>query len=124
MIAKGLLSGAVALLLTALVAAPAPAARKRPRTKRPPTVHVKIGDDYFVHDQIGAVVKAVRGAKVTWDWTGMDPHHLKAISGPGNIESPTLSSGSWSQRVKKPGTYTIVCTIHGAAVMSMTLKVR
>lgn len=43
--------------------------------------------------------------------------------GPKKFRLRTKTSGRFSRRMSKRGTYTIVCTIHGAADMSMKLRV-
>ena len=98
----------------ALVAAPAEAGRKT----------VRVGDNYFVRPAGVPTVKASKGTTVTWRWRGSAPHNVTVTRGPQRFRSATKTSGSFSRRIRKRGPYTIVCTIHGAADMSMNLRVR
>jgi plastocyanin len=103
---------ALALTVVAAVAAfvvPALAATK--------TVTVK--DSAFAPKSV--TVK--KGTKVTWKWTGTLPHNVTVTSGPKKFHSATQTKGSFSQTLTKPGTYKIVCTIHQALGMTMTVKV-
>src|SRR5437764_1096719 len=105
---KRLLAVAMVAALAAAVAIPALAATKT----------VKIGDDFFKPTKV--TVKA--GTKVTWKWTGTDPHNVTVVKGPKKFHSRTQSKGTFSAIPHTKGTYKIVCTIH--AGMAMTLKVR
>jgi plastocyanin len=63
-----------------------------------------------------------KGDKVEWEWEGRSDHNVTVTKGPVKFHSKTQSSGSFEKRLKKAGTYKIVCTIH-APDMRMTLKV-
>ena len=62
-----------------------------------------------------------KGTKVVWTWGGMLPHNVTVISGPQKFHSATMTTGTYSHKFKKKGTYTLVCTIHG---FTMTVKVK
>ena len=64
-----------------------------------------------------------KGTKVRWVWRGKSVHNVKVTKGPATFGSPTKSSGTFSKRLKKAGTYTLVCTVHGAKDQSMKLVV-
>ena len=64
-----------------------------------------------------------KGTKVTWKWGGAAGHNVTVTSGPKKFHSALMTSGTFSQTLTKPGTYQIVCTIHKALGMVMTLKV-
>jgi plastocyanin len=49
---------------------------------------------------------------------------VKVTKGPAKFGSASQKSGSYAKRVKKAGSYTIVCTVHGASDQSMKLVVR
>jgi plastocyanin len=102
------------VLVVALVAAvPATAAAK--------TRNVKVGDNYFVRPgNPKPTVKVRKGTVVRWNWTGSHSHNVVA-SGPSSFQSALKRSGHFSKRVKKRGTYTIICQIHSG--MKMKLKV-
>lgn len=85
---------------------------------------ITVGDNYFVRDSGVPVVQAKQGAKVKWVWRGKSLHNVKVTKGPVKFGSPSKSSGSFSKRVTKKGTYTIICTVHGASDQSMKLVVR
>jgi plastocyanin len=79
---------------------------------------IKVGDNFFK-----PTTKTVsKGTTVTWDWTGKAPHNVNAISGPQKFRSSVQTSGTFSHKMTKAGTYKIVCNIHPG--MEMTLKVR
>jgi plastocyanin len=63
-----------------------------------------------------------KGTKVTWKWGGKIVHNVTVTSGPKKFHSATITKGTYSQTLTKPGTYKIVCTIH-APGMAMTIKV-
>jgi plastocyanin len=86
------------------------------------TRSVKIGDDYFVRKGSVPTVTVKKGTKVTWRWTGKDLHNLAVTKGPVKFRSSFKSSGTYSKRVTRTGTYTIVCTIHQPD-MKMKLRV-
>jgi plastocyanin len=94
--------------------APAVAATKR----------VKVGDNYFVRDGGVPTVSVSKGTRVKWVWTGKSLHNVKVTKGPAKFGSASQKSGSFAKKVKKAGTYTIICTVHGASDQSMKLVVR
>ena len=103
----------VAALLGPAVA-PAAAATKK----------VTVGDNYFVRDGGVPTVTVSKGTKVRWVWKGKSLHNVKVTKGPAKFGSPSKTSGSFSKKVAKAGTYTLVCTVHGARDQSMKLVVR
>jgi len=102
----------IALVLTLSLTVAAPAFAK-PRS-------IKIGDNYFVRSSGVPTVKVKHGKVVKWNWTGRHEHNVVA-SGPASFHSALKSSGSFSKKVTKKGTYTIICQIHSG--MRMKLKV-
>jgi plastocyanin len=107
----------VSLLVTALVgasAAPALAATKK----------VTVGDNYFVEDGGVPTVKVAKDTRVKWVWRGKSLHNVKVAAGPVKFGSDPKRSGSYAKRLKRAGTYTIVCVIHGADDQSMKLVVK
>ena len=103
----------IALILALVLAAPAAAGTK----------NVKVDDDYFVRPGNPPVVKVKRGTTVKFNWTGSRQHNIATTRGPGNIECGLRRSGSCERKVRKVGTYKLICNIH-APDMAMTLKVR
>ena len=88
------------------------------------TKKVTVGDNYFVRDGGVPTVTVSKGTKVRWVWKGKSLHNVKVTKGPAKFGSPSKTSGSFSKKVAKAGTYTLVCTVHGARDQSMKLVVR
>jgi plastocyanin len=103
----------IALVLALVLAAPAAAATK----------NVKIGDDYFVKSGNPPTVSVKKGTTVKWNWRGSRQHNVVVQSGPRNFQSALKRSGSYSKKLKRAGTYKIICSIH-APDMAMTLRVK
>ena len=97
---------------TAVLAVPALAA----------TRSVKIGDDYFVRKGSVPTVTVKKGTKVTWRWAGKDMHNVAVTKGPVKFRSSFKTSGTYSKKLTRTGTYTLVCTIHQPD-MKMKLRV-
>lgn len=108
---RKLLALTAATGVTAALAVPALAATKT----------VKVGDDYFVKSSGRPTVSVKKGTKVKWNWTGKSAHNVFVTKGPQRFQSKTFAKGSFSHKMTKKGTYSIVCTIHSG--MEMTLKV-
>jgi plastocyanin len=102
------------LILAPLVAA-APAAAA--------TRNVKIGDDYYVRAGSPPTVTVSKGTTVRWNWRGSRQHNVLVRSGPVSFQSALKRSGSFSRRMRRRGTYRIVCSIHQPD-MAMTLRVK
>jgi plastocyanin len=103
----------MALILTLALAAPAGAATK----------NVKVGDDYYVRAGNAPTVTVTKGTTVKWNWRGSRQHNVVVQSGPVTFQSALKRSGSFKRKMKRAGTYKIVCSIH-APDMAMTLRVR
>jgi plastocyanin len=106
----GLLAGLVATLA---VAGPALSKSKS----------IEVDDNYFVHKGKPPTVTVKKGTKVEFEWEGSNPHNVTVTKGPVKFASKTKTSGSFTKKFKKKGTYKLVCTIH-APGMKMTLKVK
>ena len=52
-----------------------------------------------------------------------DQHNVVVQKGPASFQSALKTSGSFKRKLKKKGTYTIICSIH-APGMKMKLKVK
>lgn len=105
---KKLVAGGVAVVAAGALAVPALAATKS----------VQVKDNKFVPTSI--TVK--KGTTVKWIWKGKAPHDVSVTKGPVKFKSSVKTSGSFSKKLTKAGTYRIVCTIH-APDMKMTVKV-
>jgi plastocyanin len=102
-------------LIAALLAVAAPAAAA--------TRNVKVGDDYYVRSGSPPTVAVFKGTTVRWNWRGRRQHNVVVQSGPVRFQSALKASGSFSRKMRRVGTYRIVCSIHQPD-MAMTLKVR
>jgi plastocyanin len=100
-------------LLLALVIALAAAAPAAAKAK-----NVKIGDDFFKPKTI----TVHHGTIVRWNWKGSHMHNVVVKKGPRHFQSALRSSGHYAKKLKKRGTYKIICSIH-APNMHMTIKV-
>jgi plastocyanin len=92
-------------------------------TTAPSATRVKIGDNYFVRASGVPTVRVAKGTRVKWVWTGRRLHNVKVIKGPARFASDAQTSGTYVKRVKRAGTYTIICSIHGAGDQKMKLIV-
>jgi plastocyanin len=107
---RSLAAVAVLAALTAF-AVPAFAAHT---TKKPKTRVLKVGDFFFVKDSNhSATVHVAPGTVVKWHFVGTEDHNVTVYNGPGKFHSKDMSSGFYTHRVFKQGTYKIECTIHG-----------
>jgi plastocyanin len=86
------------------------------------TRSVKLGDDWFVRDGRPTTVTVSRGDSVRWRWTGSRQHNVVAQRGPARFQSALKRSGTYSKKMRRRGTYRIVCSIHQPS-MRMTLVV-
>lgn len=102
----------LAVILALVLAAPAAAATK----------NVKVGDDFFVKSGKSRTVSVAKGTTVKWNWKGSDQHNVVVQKGPKKFQSALKTKGSFQRKLKKRGTYKIICSIH-APDMRMTLKV-
>ena len=102
----------LAVILALVLAAPAAAATK----------NVKVGDDFFVKSGKPRTVSVAKGTTVKWNWKGSDQHNVVVQKGPKKLQSALKTKGSFQRKLKKRGTYKIICSIH-APDMRMTLKV-
>jgi plastocyanin len=89
----------------------------------PSATRVNIGDNYFVRPSGVPTVTVSKGTRVRWVWTGERPHNVKVVSGPVRFGSTTMTSGTYTKRVRRRGTYTIVCKVHGGSDQKMKLVV-
>ena len=102
------------LIPLVLLVGAAPAAAK--------TRNVKVGDDFFVRNSGVPTVTVKKGTTVKWNWTGRHHHNVVVSKGPARFQSAVKTSGSFRKKMKRKGTYTIICNIH-APDMRMKLKV-
>ncbi len=99
---------AAVLVAAALLAVPALAATKS----------VTVGDTYFKAKSL----TVSKGTTVKWVWRGKLPHDVKVKSGPSKFKSTVKTSGSYSRRLTRSGTYRIICTIHPSMKQTVTVR--
>ena len=84
---------------------------------------VKIGDNYFVRASGVPTVTVSKGTTVRWVWRGKSLHNVKVAKGPVRFGSSSKRTGTYSHKMTRKGTYTIICTIHGGSDQKMKLVV-
>ncbi len=62
-----------------------------------------------------------KGTYVKFKWAGQAPHNVVA-SGPSTFRSSTKTTGTYTKRLTRRGTYRIVCTIHSEMKMKVTVR--
>ena len=85
---------------------------------------VTIGDNYFVRPSGVPTVTVSKGTTVRWVWRGRSQHNVKVAQGPVKFGSATKRTGTYSRRMGTRGTYTLICTVHGASDQKMKLVVK
>jgi plastocyanin len=86
---------------------------------------LEVDNNYFVEKGKPRTVTVHVGDTVEWEWEGTtNPHNVTVVKGPKKFHSKTKTSGTFEKKLKKAGTYKIVCTIHASQGMKMTLKVK
>jgi plastocyanin len=84
----------------------------------PAATVVRVDDDVFRPSS----VTVRKGTVVRWRWVGDNPHNVTVRRGPVRFRSATKESGTYRKRMRRRGTYRIVCTVHSG--MDMRLRVR
>jgi plastocyanin len=84
---------------------------------------INVGDDYFVRPSGKPTVNTKQGTQVTFRFVGRKRHRIKG-TGPANFSFKARDTGSVKRTFGKAGTYTVICTIHGASDQSMKLVVK
>jgi plastocyanin len=108
---KPLVVGLAAVPLC-VIAAALPAAASGPQAGASATKRVTVGDNFFRQRS----VTIDSGDTVRWRWVGRNPHNVTVTRGPIKFQSRTKTSGSYSKRLRRRGTYRYVCTIHRASM--------
>ena len=83
------------------------------------TKTVQVKDNKFAPTSI----TVRKNTTVKWVWKGAAPHNVTVTKGPVKFKSSTKMKGTFSKKLTRKGTYTILCTIH-APDMKMTVKVK
>jgi hypothetical protein len=77
------------------------------------------GDFRYGHDRLNVR----RGTSFRWRFLGRERHDVTLASGPVGFASPSVSSGSFSFRFSRPGTYRLFCSLHPTR-MTQIINVR
>ena len=85
---------------------------------------VTIGDNYFVRPSGVPTVSVSKGTTVRWVWRGKSLHNVKVTQGPRKFGSGSKRTGTYSHKMTVRGTYTLICTVHGASDQKMKLVVK
>jgi plastocyanin len=86
------------------------------------TRSVRVGDDFFVRKGHHSIT-VQHGSRVRFRWVGRNLHDVHAIKGPVHFRSGVKSSGSFTRKLRRKGTYLVVCDIHPQS-MRLTIHVR
>jgi plastocyanin len=86
------------------------------------TRSVKVGDNFFGSKGTKPTISVAKGTKVTWRWKGSEYHNVRVRKGPRKFHSDVKNSGRYSKKLRRRGTYKIVCDVHPDK-MRMTLVV-
>jgi plastocyanin len=63
-----------------------------------------------------------KGTKVTWRFADSAAHNVTVRSGPAKFASPDKRSGTYKRKLRKAGTYKIVCTLHSGMRQTITVR--
>jgi plastocyanin len=88
------------------------------------TRSIKVGDNYYVRASGVPVVTVSKGTRVSWRFGTGTAHTVTVKSGPARFSSGVRSSGSYTKRLTRRGTYVIYCRIHGFRNQRMKLVVK
>ena len=87
------------------------------------TRSIKVGDNYYVRSRGVPTVTVSKGTKVKWRFVTNTGHSVTVRRGPTKFNSGIRTGGSYSKTMRKRGTYSIYCVIHGSE-QRMKLVVR
>lgn len=99
---------ALAVVPLTLAAAALPAVASRPDATASATKRVKVGDLFFKKSKVTIQSRDT----VKWTWVGDAPHDVTVTRGPRKFHSETQTSGSYSKKIRKRGTYRYICSVH------------
>jgi plastocyanin len=127
---RAVATGAAAAVLIAIAGASATAtagsSAAGPEATAAATKVVEVGDDLYAPKRL----KVASGTRVKWVWArGSRNRHDVYLDGrPAGAErfrsAPALTPFSFSRRLRKPGTYTILCTLHEGMNMRIDVTPR
>jgi plastocyanin len=88
------------------------------------TRSVKVGDNYYVRPSGVPRVTVSKGTTVAWHFRGSSAHSVTVSRGPVKFNSGVRGSGTFRKKMRRRGTYTIYCVVHGARDQKMKLVVK
>jgi plastocyanin len=69
-----------------------------------------------------ASLSVAKGTKVKWRFADTAAHNVTVTSGPAKFASPDKRSGTFTRKLRKAGTYKIVCTLHSGMRQTITVR--
>ncbi len=86
----------------------------QPSVAGPPSlITIQVADNSFAPSNL----TVPRGTKVTWGWSGQNPHSVKGNWQDAPLESPQMTGkGSFAFTFEADGTFEYQCGVHGAAM--------
>jgi plastocyanin len=74
---------------------------------------VRVGDNFYVRPgRHHHTITVRRGTRIRFRFVGSNPHDVHAIRGPVHFRSPVMTSGTFSRKLRRRGTYVIHCDLH------------
>ena len=90
------------------------------------TKSITVRDNYYVRSTGVPTVTVLKGDKLRFNFRGSKPHNAKGVGiSLGSSCAKIRSSGSClSSALRKRGTFTIYCSVHGKGDQSMKVRVK
>jgi plastocyanin len=110
--------------VAALAVVPAATGAKAKPKPWPVKAKVKVGDDYFAPLKVKVPVHS--RVRFTWLTGNANTHDVKLKKGPSGVKrfhsDPATSDFSYSPKLRKKGTYKIICTFHEDMVTTVLVR--
>lgn len=81
---------------------------------------VTVGSNFYAPAKL--TVKSGDRVRFAWEGGSLIPHDVNVKRGPAKFHSPIQAAGTYTRKLKKPGTYRLQCSVHPE--MRMTVKVK
>lgn len=109
--------------IVAATAAVGLAASSLPAQGAGTTKKITVSDDFFAPTK----VTVNRGTTVKWVWgEDVNSHDVKLKSGPSGVKKfhsgAAAGQYTFSRKLAKPGTYSIICTLHEGMTMKIVVR--
>ena len=79
---------------------------------------ISLKDDFFSPKS----ASVSRNTTVVFRFAGRKAHNVVVTKGPVKFRSPTKASGTYSRKMTRKGTYTLVCTLHPGMNGKLTVR--